>query len=131
MGYNTDYEGFFTITPPLDGPTMAIFADVLSEDMREVAEEKLEGYTGEVPGNFCDWVINADGTKLSHNGAEKSYAQDEWLQWLLTNIFIPKNFILNGSCAWKDDYHEYGTLEIKGNVDNWSEKFKKARDAEK
>lgn len=136
MGHNTSFNGAFTITPALDAATLALFSEVLSEDTRDIKKEDADKFNDDFPGYFCDFVPSSDGTKLEHNGAEKSYEQQEWIQWLIDNVFKPRGFTLNGSVAWQgDDYKDdVGLMEVKDNVltvDDWGERFKKAKSGEK
>jgi hypothetical protein len=82
MGYTTEFYGDLEVSPALSPITVAEF--------NEFCSQRHEG-GGVEPGDpqysiWCDWEVSADGTAISWNGSEKSYAMDDWLPWLLARF---------------------------------------------
>ncbi len=93
MGYTTDFEGSFTIKPPLNAAGV--------EELKNFSETRHDGPVG--PGVWCDWVASEDGTELAHNGNEKFYHYCEWLTYLVNNFFRPRRRKLSGSVTWQGE----------------------------
>jgi hypothetical protein len=103
MGYQTEFEGSFKVEPPLS----AAEADYLkrfagtrhcihqpgpyvadgSHDCPGSGTCYEEGR--EVPGFWCKWEPDGDGTEISWNGMEKFYDADLWIAWLIRHLLGP------------------------------------------
>ncbi len=67
------------------------------------------------PGLWCQWEISENGT-LKWDEGEKFYYYVEWLEYLIKNIFIPKDYILNGEISWEgEDSDDFGTIVVVNN----------------
>lgn len=112
MGYTTDFEGEFNITPPLNQEQV--------ERLNNFSEDRHGGNLTPdpgMPGFWCDWVTNNEGTTLSHNGSEKSYNYEGWLNYLIKNFFRPWGVTVNGRVFWSgEDVRDVGTIIIENNV---------------
>lgn len=92
MGYTTEFEGQVTITPPLTADEVA--------RLNEFTEERHGGNFDPHPGMpslYCQWESTPDGTAIRWDGGEKFYASEEWMRYLITEIFAPADHVLNGT----------------------------------
>ena len=142
MGYTTDFRGSFEITPKLSNEDR-IFLTKLAQTRR--MQRKLDskyGVEGEFfvdgagdfgqdedksitdynrpprtqPSLWLQWIPNEDGSELEWDGNEKFYSYIEWLQYLITNIFKPKGYKLNGTVEWRgEDWDDTGSIVVKDN----------------
>lgn len=110
MGYTTDFEGGFTVTPNLtqaDADELEAFSNVDHRDE-------------DMPGFYCQWVPDtlADGTSIIRwDYGEKFYDYVEWIQWLIENKLAPKGYVLNGTCQWQgEESSDMGQIQITDNV---------------
>lgn len=92
MGYTTEFEGEFEITPPLT-------LDQLTE-INNFMEGRHGGninvYEG-FPSFHCDWETNGDTIKW--NESEKSYKMYEWIKLLNEKFFKPWGCMLTGDIS--------------------------------
>lgn len=115
MGYTTEFDGSFMITPPLNEFEIE-FMHEFSETRRMNRRNgplfvKGSGYAGQgndpdiidyngphpdQPGLWCQWEVVNNGSTLRWNGAEKFYAAELWLAYLIENLLSSKaNAYLN------------------------------------
>jgi hypothetical protein len=109
MGYTTDFEGSFKVSPPLNEKEVAYLNAF--NDSRRMARGKGPyyvdggGFMGqnndpdvtsmnnppeEQPSLWCQWVPNEDGTEIAWDGGEKFYSALEWMEYLIKH-FIGSN----------------------------------------
>lgn len=106
MGYNTSFHGELYITPSLVESQIEKI-NWISED-----ETKKRG----APGKWCDWKVTSDGSRLEWGEGEKFYNYIEWLQYLITNYFIPWGCILNGQIYWDgEENNDLGQIVVGDN----------------
>jgi hypothetical protein len=105
MGYTTDFEGFVTITPPLNASEIAYLNDFAeTRRMHRAAGPYFvrgtgafgQGNDGDVldfnspdpsqPGLWCQWRPLSDGSGLEWDGGEKFYNAPEWMRYLVALI---------------------------------------------
>ena len=68
------------------------------------------------PGLWCQWVVSLDGKYLEWDGNEKFYDYIEWLDYLITHFFTPKNIFMNGSVMWRgDNFDDMGKITVEHN----------------
>jgi hypothetical protein len=136
MGYSTDFNGSFTITPKLK-PEDAEFLHKLNNTRRMARDMGPEyGVQGEFyveddeinvidynkpprtqPGLWCQWTPNIIGDKLEWDGGEKFYNYIEWLQYIINKILIPRGYVLDGVVDWRGERRsDNGVIEVKNNV---------------
>jgi len=142
VGYTTDFEGSFSIDPPLNEETKT-FLNKFNQTRRMArnvdAKYGIEGEfyvdgTGDYgqaheaniidfnrppstqPGLWCQWTPNENGTELIWDGGEKFYSYIDWLKYLIKNIFEPRGYTLNGAVNWYgEDREDTGVINV---VDN-------------
>ncbi|KAG0616742.1 hypothetical protein M758_5G139000 [Ceratodon purpureus] len=134
MGYTTDFEGFFTITPPLQGAPKALLEGICSTRRMARETDPIYGVEGEFcvneaqtrildnnrpprtqPSLNCDWELSEDGAKLEWSGMEKFYGYTEWLRYIITRV-IPEGTLLNGEVKFAGERaDDKGVIQI---VDN-------------
>jgi len=143
MGYTTDFEGSFNITPVLsqkDNEFLTKFSETRRMARNVGPEYGIEGefyvdgtgWAGQdsdknvinynrppstQPGLWCQWIPTDDGSELVWNGGEKFYNYVEWLQYLIDKILAPRGYTLNGECQWfGENRDDVGTIIVKNNV---------------
>ena len=99
MGYNTDFSGELTVSPPLNEYEQSYLEDFANLRHTSVDHELLDisagpcarGNTpqGDKPGIWCHWVPD-DADTLVWDGVEKTYAHNEWLIWLIEHLLTAK-----------------------------------------
>jgi len=143
MGYTTNFNGSFNITPALS-PDDHSFLTKFSETRRMARNVGTEyGVQGEFyvgaegiygqdddatvidynrppstqPGLWCQWIPNEDGTILEWDGGEKFYSYVEWLEYLINSILAPRGYTLNGQCEWQgEESDDFGKIVVVNNV---------------
>lgn len=85
MGYNTDFDGQFKITPKL------------SDDQVKELNKYCENSGNTSARGWCDWYFRQgdDCTFMEWNGSEKSYDMDKWARKLVSEK-IPSDRSLTG-----------------------------------
>jgi hypothetical protein len=148
MGYSTDFDGGFRITPALRVEDLS-FLQKLNKTRRMARKVGPEyGVEGEFfvdgggdfgqdesadvidnnkppktqPGLWCQWVPNEDGTELVWDQGEKFYEYVKWLQYLIERVLKPRGYVLNGACDWRGESDDdRGTIYVDKNVVSVSE----------
>lgn len=68
------------------------------------------------PSLWCDWELLEDKQTICWNCSEKFYHYVEWLDYLITNLLQPNNYIANGVVAYQgEDFDDFGTILIHNN----------------
>jgi len=131
MGYTTDFEGGFNITPVLsqkDNEFLTKFSETRRMARSVGPEYGIEGEfyvdgdgdrdwswsdpkTNVInynrppitqPGLWCQWIPTDDGS--------------EWLQYLIDKILAPRGYTLNGECQWfGENRDDVGVIIVKNN----------------
>ena len=142
MGYTTDFEGSFNITPVLsqkDNEFLTKFSETRRMARNVGPEYGIEGefyvdgtgWAGQdsdttvidynrppstQPGLWCQWVPTDDGSELVWDGGEKFYNYVEWLQYLIDKILAPRGYTLNGECQWfGENRDDVGVIIVENN----------------
>lgn len=143
MGYTTDFEGSFNITPVLsqtDNEFLTKFSGTRRMARSVGPEYGIEGEfyvdgTGWAggqdsdtmvinynrppitqPGLWCQWVPTDDGSELVWDGGEKFYNYVKWLEYLIDKILAPRGYSLNGECKWfGEDRDDVGVIVVENN----------------
>ena len=125
MGYETTFEGYITIEPPLN-PQEIEFLTLFSRTHRLNRTQGpyfVGGNTDTTgvltpmgpprgqPNLNCDWTPSLDGKYLEWNGSEKFYDCTEWMRYLMdhflnSNHLAPMPFLQGHSCN--------GTIDAQG-----------------
>lgn len=111
MGYTTKFDGTITVVPRMDWTMRAAIREYCANaDVGKVNKNlDLDG--------TCDWKASDDFTGLVHNGMEKSYDQDKWLQALINDLLAPAGFICNGIVdAQGEDVADRWRIIVRDNV---------------
>ena len=106
MGYDTRFEGYFEITPPVPS--------TLQNEINKFCRERhnYEDY----PSIWCDWIVS-ESNIIEHNGGEKFYNYTEWITYLIENYFEPNSHKLNGEVRWRgEDFDDIGKIVIENNI---------------
>lgn len=65
------------------------------------------------PGLWCQWEPTPDRSGLRWNGAEKFYAYEDWLRYLIQKLLVPWGYKLEGSVSWiGEEYLDSGVLSV-------------------
>jgi hypothetical protein len=142
MGYTTEFNGSFKITPPLTderrkyltkfsetrrmarklGPEFGVEGEYYVDGggfMGQDHDASVINYNNPPktqPGLWCSWVPNEDGTELEWNGSEKFYSYTEWLEYIVLNFLKPGGYSLNGEVTWQgEDRDDIGKIIVKDN----------------
>ena len=143
MGYTTDFEGGFNITPNLsqkDNEFLTKFSETRRMARNVGPEYGIEGefyvdgtgWAGQdsdknvinynrppstQPGLWCQWVPTDDGSELVWDGGEKFYNYVEWLDYLIDKILAPRGYTLNGECQWfGEERDDVGVIVVENNI---------------
>ena len=114
MGYNTDFEGKISISPPAPASLVErvnAFCDV--------EHRSLDGFGHDrgFPGIHCNWWVSADGTSIGWSGNEKSYEMEAWLPIIIRKFFFDGMYKLNGVLrARGEDFNDMWRIVCKDNV---------------
>jgi hypothetical protein len=142
MGYTTDFEGSFNITPVLsqkDNEFLTKFSETrrmarnVGPEYGEEGEFYVDGtgWAGQdsdknvinynrppstQPGLWCQWVPTDDGSELVWDGGEKFYNYVEWLDYLIDKILAPRGYVINGECQWfGEERDDVGVIIVENN----------------
>lgn len=143
MGYTTDFYGKFVLDRPLDEQTKT-FLHKLATTRRMARRLPPEfgvegefyvdggGYAGQdrepsivdynnppctQPSLWCQWIPSEDGTTIQWDGNEKFYSYVEWLQYIVSRVLNPKNYILNGEVEWQgEDPEDFGKIIVVDSI---------------
>lgn len=70
-----------------------------------------------LPGIWCQWEPSDSGDALVWDGAEKFYAYQEWLVFLIEHFLKPWGYTVKGSVEWQgEDSDDTGTLFVANNL---------------
>jgi hypothetical protein len=138
MGYTTEFGGFFTITPPLEGAPAALLQGLCNTRRMARDADSKYGVEGEYyveeedkedgakildnnrpprtqPALNCDWELSEDGAQLQWSGSEKFYGYTEWLRYFITRVF-PEGTVLNGEVSFAgEDEQDKGVIQLVNN----------------
>ena len=118
MGYDTTFDGSFTITPTLSEEHKAAPEDLADEEHDLNAEGGMpthERSSGRACA-YCQWRPTSDGRAIVWDGGEKFYGWLEWLECLVEERLKPWGYILNGEVRWRgEDLKDAGVIYVKNN----------------
>lgn len=123
MGYSTEFNGDFAITPPLTAAQVAELMELAGRRHDEGGYRDLrdgEWRPGlprtDAPGVWCQWIPNREGTALEWDGGEKFYNYVEWLAYLIEHYIAPWGRTLDGEVEWQgDDDDDAGMIRVAAN----------------
>lgn len=101
MGYTSYFNGEITIDPPFDAALAAEINTFHDQDHRPAGGGF--GFDGDVdergvkmPGIWCQWLVEGDGTKIVWDEGEKFYESSEWMAYLIDRWVVPTGRKANG-----------------------------------
>jgi hypothetical protein len=73
------------------------------------------------PGIWCDWELTTDDEKnhiLKAPGNGQHYNMQEWIEFLIANVFTPWGVSLEGEIEYRSEFplDDSGTLFVKGTM---------------
>ena len=95
------------------------------EDFGQVKDDTVIDYNQPPytqPGLWLQWIVKYDENdnkfRLTWDGGEKFYYYIEWLEYLIENIFKPKNILLNGEIEYTGETSDTpdGVIIVKDNI---------------
>ena len=109
MGYTTEFQGHFDITPQPTGEIL--------QDLNNLAKERHNNYEDEdMPSLYCQWVSTKDGKGLKWDGGEKFYGYVKWLQYIIDQILEPNAYKLNRKVQYRgEDFSDVGEIMVVNN----------------
>lgn len=108
MGYTTDFSGQFSFDREVDAETIHFCNAMLQKDYRDADFPK-----DTAPAAYLQWQITEDRLHLQWDGNEKFYEYEEWLQWLIDRVFVPRGYMLSGKVVYQgEEVGDVGTLAI-------------------
>lgn len=145
MGYTTQFEGHFTITPDVDEPTYKLLYGLATTRRLKRDVDPDYGIEGEFfvdaegpwgmyedktlripiwqidepitqPSIWLQWLIQPDHKTLQWDGKEKFYSYKEWLFYLIIRILEPRGYKLNGHIVWQGTRQgDVGHIKLEDN----------------
>ena len=143
MGYTTDFNGEFSITPTLTEEHRLFlqkFNNTRRMARRVGPEYGIEGewyvdgtgWAGQdnepniidynnppspQPGLWCRWRPTEEGDFLEWDQGKKFYSYIEWLEYLIEGFFKPKGYVLDGQIFWQgEESSDIGKISIGQNI---------------
>ena len=93
MGYNTEFEGEFTLSKPLDEDTYYALEDLAFSRHDEE----------DMPSIWCQWVVGADWQSIRWDGGEKFYGYIGWIRYINNHFLLPKKIKLTGTVVFQGE----------------------------
>ena len=93
MGYNTEFDGEFTLSRRLDKKTcnaLEVLADSRHDD--EI-----------MPSIWCQWVVGENRRTIRWDGNEKFYGYIGWIRYINWRFLLPKKIMINGTVAFQGE----------------------------
>lgn len=111
MGYTTDFYGTARIEPPLNSLEVSYLKDFcrmrhmrrengplwispnVAVDWGQSRDPDIYDYNfppPELPGLWCHWTPNDEGTWLEWDGGEKFYYGAEWMDFVVNKLLSPE-----------------------------------------
>ncbi len=107
MGYTTTFTGRVNLSRELTASEAQILLD-FSEERHSPSE---------TPGYNCDWEPTKDGLGIQHNGCEKFYDADAWMQYIINEFLDKWGITTNGTInAQGEDATDVWRLKVVDNV---------------
>lgn len=111
MGYTTEFDGHFTLTPP---PPAEVVLQLM--DLAGVCKQDELGDRS-MPASYNQWELTRDRQHLQWDGGEKFYHYVEWLQWLMDHVLTPAGVTVSGTVDYSGEaVTDVGTLTIVDGV---------------
>lgn len=99
------------------GPDGELYFD-LNED--EIIDKTILEYNqppSDQPGLWLQWVYNPETQSIKWDKGEKFYNYIKWIQYIITKILEPRNYVLNGTVKWSGaNSDDHGKIIISNNI---------------
>ena len=128
MGYNTKFDGEFTLSRRLDKKTC--------NALEKLADSRHDDE--EMPSIWCQWVVGENRRTIRWDGNEKFYGYIGWIRYINWRFLLPKKIMINGTVAFQGENPKdggrivatNGKIEVFWNYDdptlsNYDKKSKK------
>lgn len=110
MGYDTKFRGQFNLDHPL-----TVVHKIELEKFANERHGNWDPHKG-MPGLYCQWIPNKDGTAIVYDGNEKFYDYVEWIEYLINKFLKPWGYVVNGEVYWQGDkVGDVGLITVKNN----------------
>ena len=104
MGYNTEFDGKFVLSKPLDEETYYALEELVDSRHDE------EG----MPSIWCQWKVGADWQSIMWDENEKFYGYIGWIRYINQKFLLPKGIKLNGRVTFQgEDPKDGGVIVAK------------------
>ena len=107
MGYNTEFDGEFTLSKSLDEDTYYKL-----EDLAFARHDEED-----MPSIWCQWVVGNDWRSIRWKGDEKFYGYIGWIRYINSHFLLPKKIKLNGTVIFQVEASEVAAAVAKGYSD--------------
>lgn len=143
MGYTTHFTGKFVLDRSLDKETELFLRKLATTrrmkrnlpsqygldgeffvdgegDFGQHRDESIVDYNRPPrtqPGLWCQWIPTDEGTSIEWDGGEKFYYYVEWLQYIISRVLAPKNYMLSGEVNWQGEHSDdFGKIVVVDNT---------------
>jgi hypothetical protein len=121
MGYPVYFEGIIEVSPPLTEEHARLVEAVVNLEKTELTKPIFDAIHAskapDLPYHAGQLHVSEDKTKLYPEEGESRHGLRLWLDQLLTHVFIPNGYVLNGEISWtaSDDAYDRGWIYIRDN----------------
>ncbi len=121
MGYPVYFEGTIEVSPPLTEEHARFVEAVVNFEKTELTKPIFDAIhaspTPDLPYHGGQLYVSEDKTKLCPEEGESRHGLRLWLDQLLTHVFVPNGYVLNGEISWtaSDDAYDRGSIYVRDN----------------
>lgn len=121
MGYPVYFEGTIDVSPPLTEEHASLVETIVNLERTELTNPVLDAIKAspapDLPYHGGQLYVSEDRTTLCPEEGESRHGLRLWLDQLLTHVFIPNGYVLNGEISWaaSDDSYDRGHIYIREN----------------
>ncbi|MBN9615126.1 MAG: hypothetical protein BGO25_10355 [Acidobacteriales bacterium 59-55] len=121
MRYPVYFEGTIEVSPPLTEEHARLVEAVVNFEETELTKPVFDAIRAspapDLPYHDRQLYVSEDKTKLCPEEGESRHGLRLWLDQLLTHVFIPDGYVLNGEMSWtaSDDAYDRGYIYVRNN----------------
>ena len=93
MGYNTEFDGEFVLSRPLDAKTYYA--------LEQLADSRHDDDS--MPSIWCQWVVGDNRQSIKWDGGEKFYGYIGWIRYINNHFLLPKKVKMNGTVVFQGE----------------------------
>lgn len=110
IGYTTDFDGEFSVTPPLAAEHRAHLEAFDGADIAALRDPNL-------PHSECHWKpLDPVGIAFGWDGCERFTEYRAWLVYLIEHFLSPWGYRLDGAVTWQgEDEDDRGVIVVEAN----------------